>query len=275
MTKIGDFNDLLVISVEEYGYHLACGEDKVFLPGPLAAKVYHQGEEVNLFVYTDLRNNLIATGNKPLAIVNEIAPLRVVDVTTHGAFVDWGLEKDLLIPYAEQAEKMIKGKEYLVRVTFDPRTNRLIGSTRIKDFLSKDPKDLQEGMEVELLIYRQSDIGFEAIINQKNVGILYYNEIFEPVQVGDYKKGYIHKIREDNKIDLRLSPSGLDAMSLAQEKILEKLSANEGFLPYHDKTAPEVIKNDLNLSKKLFKKAIGNLYKEKKILLLDNGIKLS
>lgn len=274
MTKIGDFNDLKVVSVEEYGYHLSCGNDKVFLPGPLASQKYEPDDEVNLFVYTDIRNNLIATGKKPLAKVGEIAHLRVVDVTTHGAFVDWGLEKDLLVPYAEQESKMVVDNYYLVRVTHDPRTNRLIGSTKLRDFLSKDTGQLQAGMQVELMIYRTMDIGVEAIINQKYLGLLYYNEIFEPVEIGDYKKGYVSKLRDDGKIDLRLSPSGVDAMTLAQEKILEQLNANDGFLPYHDKTAPEVIKNNLNLSKKVFKKAVGNLYKQNRIKLLENGIQL-
>jgi predicted RNA-binding protein (virulence factor B family) len=274
MTKVGDFNDLKVISVEEYGYHLLSGSDKVFLPGPLAPQQYQQDDELNLFVYSDIRNNLIATGNKPLAKVNEIAPMKVVDITTHGAFVDWGLEKDLLVPYGEQEDKMITGGQYLVRVVLDPRTNRLIGSTKLKDFLSKEPISLEEGMQVELLIYKKFELGIEAIINQNNIGLLYHNEIFEPLEIGDYKKGYIRKIRDDNKIDLRLSPSGVDAIWEAQEKVLQKLKANEGFLPYHDKSDPEILKESLNLSKKIFKKAIGNLYKQKKIAILENGIKL-
>lgn len=272
MTKIGDFNELTVNSVEEYGYHLTSGDDKVFLPGPLAPEPYQEGDQCRLFVYTDIRNNLLATGNTPRAIVDEIAPMKVIDVSSHGAFVDWGIEKDLLIPYAEQEEKLNINNIYLVRVLLDPRSNRLIGSAKIKDFLSSDVKELQEGMPVDLLIYRKSELGVEAVINQKYHGLLYYNEIFEPVAIGDQKKGFIHKIREDNKIDLRLTPSGKDAMALAQDKILHKLNENQGFLPYHDRSSPEEIKNALSLSKKIFKKAIGNLYKQKKIKLLDNGI---
>jgi uncharacterized protein len=274
MTRIGDYNDLITASVEEYGYHLRCDEDEVFLPRPLADRELSQGDKINLFVYSDIRNNLIATSKRPIAKVNEIAFLPVVDVTTFGAFVDWGIEKDLLIPYKEQEVKMIRGNSYLVRVCFDPRSHRLIGSTKLRDFTETDTDKLQEGQAVELLLYRKVDLGYEAIINQKYLGLIYENEIFEPINIGDSKKGYILKKREDGKIDLRLNPAGMDAMQQAQEKILEKLKQNEGFLPLHDKTDPQIIKSELHLSKKIFKKALGNLYKQQNITLDNDGIRL-
>jgi len=274
MTKIGDYNELEVKSAEEYGYHLLCGNDEVFLPRPLAPQSIQVHDIVRLFVYSDVRNNLIATSRQPIAKVDEIALLKIVDLTTHGAFADIGIEKDLFIPYKEQEVKMIKGNNYLVRVCFDHRSERLIGSTRLRDFTESNTAELQEGIAVDLLIYRKVDLGYEAIINQKYLGLIYENEIFEPINIGDSKKGYILKKREDGKIDLRLNPEGMDAMQQAQNKILEKLKQNENFLPLHDKTDPQVIKSELHLSKKLFKKALGNLYKQQKVRLDSDGIRL-
>lgn len=275
MLKIGNYNQLEVIEKTEDGYYLDSDKGDIFLPLEDLPEALQPGETVKVFVYNDSEDCLVATTSQPDAVVGEFAYLLVVDVTRIGAFLDWGLEKDLFVPFREQRERMKRGEKHIVRIYLDNKTNRLVASAKIYSFLDERAENLVEGQRVKLLIYKFTDLGVMAIVNHRFSGVLYRNEIFEKVQVGDSRIGYIKKIREeDGKIDLTLRPLGYAAVHDSKSVVLEKLVQAGGFLPYHDKSSPSEIIDFFNMSKKGFKKAIGGLYKEGKITISDLGIRL-
>ena len=188
--------------------------------------------------------------------------------------MDWGLDKDLLVPYQEQVEAMREGQYYVVYLYLDPKTERLVASSRINSYLDNENLTVNEGDQVELIIWEMTDLGYNVIINQKHKGLLYQNEIFTQIKIGAYHKGYIYKVREDNKIDVRLQKTGYEIVEPSAKKILDILHDQGGFLPLHDKSDPEDIRDRLQMSKKTFKKAVGHLYKEQIIYLTDKGIYL-
>nr|WP_282706957.1 S1-like domain-containing RNA-binding protein [Natroniella acetigena] len=210
----------------------------------------------------------------PKAKVGEFAYLKVKDVNRVGAFLDWGLEKDLFVPFAEQEGKMKEGKSYVVGVFLDQQTDRITASQRLDKFIEQEQIELSEGDEVELLIYRFTDLGVKVIINNKYYGLIYNDDLYRELEVGQETTGYIKKIREDNKIDVSLRKIGYGRIEDAKEKILKQLVAEDGFLPLHDKSSPQAIKDRLQMSKGSFKKAIGGLYKEKIIDITEEGIRL-
>lgn len=274
MLQIGKYNELTVKKETDFGLYLDYDTGEVLLPKKYIPEGTQIGDKINVFIYRDSEDRIIATTLTPKAQVGDFAYLRVVDTTKYGAFLDWGLEKHLLVPYREQKKKMEKGKSYVVKVLLDEVTERIVASGRIGKFLNNDQLALAEGEDVQLLVYDTSDLGFEVIINNQYDGLLYGNEVYEQLKVGDRLKGYIKKIREDNKIDVGLRRLSYEEVPLGKEKILELLEANGGFLPLYDKSEPEVIKEMLQMSKKSFKKSIGSLYKEGKIKLMENGIEL-
>lgn len=275
MLKIGNYNTLKVVKEVDFGLYLESGKGEILIPSKYVPQNTRIGDELEVFVYTDSEDRLIATTLSPIAVVGEFAAMTVKDVTDFGAFLDWGIQKDLLVPNNEQHRKLYKGQKTVVRVCLDPRTDRVVGVGKLGPFLSKDTSELEEKQEVSLLIYEETDLGYMAIIDNQYAGMLYRNEVFEPLEVGDTRLGYIRKIREDGKIDLRLNKEGVAAIIDGKDIVLNKLKSEGGFLPYHDKTDADVIKEVFQISKKTFKKAIGGLYRDGSIVLLENGIKLN
>ena len=206
--------------------------------------------------------------------MGEFAKLKVVATSNFGAFLDWGLPKDLLVPFSEQKAKMKEEGEYWVYVYLDLQTNRIAASAKLDKFLDNTPPEYEPGDEVQLIIIEETDLGYKAIVNEEHWGILYKNQLFQPVSIGEKRIGYINKVREDEKIDLLLEKPGYEKVDAISEKILHELKENKGFIAVSDKTSPEMIKAMFGISKKNFKKAIGNLYKQKLIVFESDGIRL-
>jgi len=275
MAQIGKINKLRVIKEMDFGVYLDADElGEILLPQKYVPKDYEKDGMVEVFVYLDSEDRLIATTEKPHAMVNEFAFLKVAAVNKFGAFLDWGLLKDLLVPFREQKQKMEEGKSYVVFIYLDEESQRIAASAKLDKFLDLMPTEYIEGEEVDLLICDKTDIGYKAIIEGKHWGILYDNEVFQKLERGQQINGYIKKIREDNKIDLSLQKTGYNIVDEISEKILAKLKEQDGFIPVTDKSPPEVISDIFGISKKTFKKSIGALYKKRLIILENDGIKL-
>ncbi len=275
MLQVGRFNRLKVVKEVPFGLYLESSKGEILLPKKYIPQNTKVGDELNVFIYTDSEDRLIATTLIPKAEVGDFACLEVVQVTPFGSFLDWGLEKDLFVPLKEQHRKMLLGNKYVVKVVLDQRTERVIGVGKIGAFIEKNYIDLEENDEVQLFVYEETDLGYMCIINAKYVGILYRNEVFKPLAVGENIIGYIKKIREDQKIDLSLRKVGFRGVQHEQQIILDKLEKSDGFLPYNDDSSPEDIKRVFQMSKKTFKQLIGNLYKQKVITIAQDGIRLA
>ncbi len=269
---IGKFSTFRVIKLVDFGAYLDTPLGELLLPKKYMPEGLHPDNYIKVFVYHDSEDRPIATTLQPYAKLGEFACLRVTHTTDFGAFLDWGLEKDLFVPLKEQHRPMRKGQVHVVRVSTDPRTGRLIGIGKIGGFLDKGKPDLREGEQVSLLVYEKTDLGYMCIINNQYAGILYHSELFEPVAIGDKRIGFVKKIREDGKIDLSLRKQGFAGIKNQQQLILDALEQAGGFLPYHDKTAPEEIYQTFQMSKKTFKALIGNLFKAGKIKISQKGI---
>lgn len=274
MFKIGDFNELEIIKEVSFGVYLGSEEEKVLLPQKYVRSNFKIGDKINVFIYKDSEDRLIATTLEPFAKVGDFAYLKVKDVNNAGAFLDWGLDKDLLVPYSEQKVKMEVGKKYIVKVYLDRLTDRIFASAKITKYIDNEPMDIKEGQEVDLLVYKHVDIGETVIINNRYLGMLYKSDIYQKISIGNKFKGYIAKIREDNKIDVSLRKKGYQEVIDSKDKIMMKLEEYDGFLPLTDKSSPQLIEKHLQMSKSVFKKAIGGLYKERKIEITENGVKL-
>lgn len=269
---IGKFSTFRVVKLVDFGAYLDTPLGELLLPKKYMPEGLQPDDYIKVFVYYDSEDRPIATTLQPYAKLGEFACLRVTHTTDFGAFLDWGLEKDLFVPLKEQHRPMRKGQVHVVRVSTDPRTGRLIGIGKIGGFLDKGKPNLREGEQVSLLVYEKTDLGYMCIINNQYAGILYHSELFEPVAIGDKRIGFIKKIREDNKIDLSLRKQGFAGIKNQQQLILDALEQAGGFLPYHDKTAPEEIYQAFQMSKKTFKALIGNLFKAGKIKISQKGI---
>jgi len=274
MLELGKFNTLKIARKVDFGVFLSSGADEVLLPKKYLEPAMEIGSDVAVFIYKDSEDRTIATTQKPFAQVGEFAYLKVKEVNSFGAFMDWGLEKDLLVPFREQDKKLEAGKSYVVYVYVDKLTKRIAASAKINRYAKNDEMLLSENEEVDLLLFKQTDLGYGAIINNLHQGLIYKNEVFTNLAVGDKVKGWIKTLREDGRIDLRLQKVGFELSDEAQELILKKLSEKNGFLALNDASEPQLIKNELGMSKKTFKKAIGGLFKSKRISLEENGIKL-
>jgi uncharacterized protein len=232
---------------------------------------------MEVFVYKDSENRPVATTQKPLLTLNEFACLEVKDVNKYGAFLEWGIENQLLVPFREQPLRMGAGMKYVVKLYLDPVSDRLAATARVEKHLInrvENPEELKDGQEVTLLIYDRWQLGYKAIINQKYSGVLYDSDTFQNVKIGDSLTGFIKKIREDGKIDLTLRKSGPEERNASRDKVLQMLKDNEGFIPYNDDSSPEEIQQFLQMSKKSFKKAVGVLYKEGLIEISEKGLRL-
>ncbi len=274
--EIGKFNLLMVKEVKAAKVIMVSDEGEEV---PISKKGLLQeperGDELNIFVFINQEGNLAGTASKPHAEVGEFTYMKVLEETTIGAFLDWGIEKDLYVPFSQQRDKMKQGYNYLVYIYFDEESGKIVGSSKVSQFINNEDLKVKEGSEVNLLICEQTDLGTKVIVNNKHWGLLYRNEIFQKIRKGDRVKGFIKKIREEGKLDVSLQEQGYDEIFSASLKLLKKLKEEGGFLPLTDKTEPQLIYQSLQMSKKVFKKAVGTLYKEKKIELVENGIKLT
>ncbi|WP_448518649.1 CvfB family protein [Rhodoflexus sp.] len=269
---IGRYHTFRVVKLVDFGAYLDTPLGELLLPKKYMPEGLQPNDYIEVFVYHDSEDRPIATTLRPYAQLGEFACLEVTHTTDFGAFLDWGLEKDLFVPLKEQHRTMRKGQVHVVRISTDPRTGRLIGIGKIGSFLNKRQPDLYQNQEVDLLIYEKTDLGYMCIINNTYAGILYHSELFEPLVIGHRCKGFVKKIREDYKIDLSLRKQGYFGIKNQQDVILDALQAAGGFLPYHDKTDPETIRRAFKMSKKTFKTLIGNLFKAGKIKLSEKGI---
>lgn len=272
--EIGYYNTLKIARETKVGLFLTDGKDDVLLPLKYVPKEYNIGDELIVFVYLDHEERPVATTLEPYILLDEFGLLKVNYVNNIGAFLDWGLEKDILVPFKEQARPMEKGKRYLVFTYMDEKTNRIVASSKTNQFLNNENITIQVGEEVDLIISHITDLGINVIINDIHKGLLYKDQVYDDIRTGDRMKGFIKTIRPDNKIDVSLQKLGYENIEPNAEKILEELRASRGYLRLNDNSNPEDIKTVLKMSKKTFKKAIGALYKEKRIEIKDDGIYL-
>ncbi len=270
----GFYHNLEIMRRTSVGLYLSDGTQDVLLPRRYIPENVKEGDRIEVFVYLDNENRIVATTLRPYAQVGEFAFLKVKDVTEHGAFLDWGIAKDLFIPYAEQRGEMKIGNRYLVFISMDDVSKRISGSAKWQTYIDPAPVGLSVGDRVELLIAERTDLGYRAIINHMFEGLLYKNEVFEEIIAGDYKVGYITEIRADGKIDLALQMPGYAHIEGQTPNILEALKKNHGTLALGDKSSPEEIYANFKISKKAFKKALGALYKQRLITVSDFETKL-
>jgi len=275
MAEIGVFNNLRVIKEVDFGVYLDGGEhEEILLPRKYVPEGCKVDDNIRVFIYLDSEDRFIATTETPYAMVGDFALLKVVAVESDGAFLDWGLLKDLLVPFCEQSPTMEIGKSYIVRIYVDKQSNRIAATTRLDRYLDNEPGNFHAGQEVELLICNQTDIGYKAIINGTHWGVLYSNEVFQPLKSGQKTKGYIKKVREDNKIDLSLHKPGYERVDDITDTILNVLKKQGGFISVTDKSSPETINKLFGVSKKTYKKAIGAIYRKRLITIESDGIRL-
>ncbi|WP_411766890.1 S1 RNA-binding domain-containing protein [Winogradskyella sp. A3E31] len=275
MIKLGEYNNLEILRDTEPGLFLGDNEDnEVLLPNRYVPKSFEIGDTIKVFVYLDNEERPVATTDQPFITKGDFAVLRCNAVTKFGAFLDWGLVKELFCPFKEQAFKMKKGGWYLVYCYLDEETDRLVASSKTNHFLDNTNLEVAQFDEVDLIVSHPSEMGMNVIVNKKHLGLVFKDDIYKDISVGDQLKGIVKKVRPDNKLDISLSQIGYRNIEPNAEFILNELQDNSGFIPLHDKSSPEDIKTQLQMSKKSFKKAIGSLYKERQIEIKDDGIYL-
>jgi len=277
MIEIGKYNTLEILRDTKVGLFLGNGNEAedILLPNKYVPEVFNIGDEITVFVYLDHEERPVATTLEPYILLNEFALLRVNYVNQVGAFMDWGMEKDILVPFKEQARPMEKGKRYLIYLYMDEKTNRLVASSKINQFLNNDVLTVEKGEEVDLIISHITELGINVIINEKHKGLIYKDEVYDDaIRTGDRTRGYIKLIRPDHKIDVALQVQGYESVEPNAQIILDELKASRGFLRLHDNSHPEDIRTVLKMSKKTFKKAIGLLFKQQLIDIKEDGIYL-
>lgn len=272
MIEIGKTNRLKAARRAPPGVYLEHGGREVLLPNRFVPEGLELGTELDVFVYTDSSDRPVATTQKPHAEVGHFAFLEVVDVTPHGAFLDWGLDKDLFVPAAEQESRLRKGDGVVVAVCLDEHTQRVMASSRLSQFLDADLSELAPQAPVELLVYRLTELGALVIVNDRHAGLVYQSELFTPVSVGERRSGYVQRLREDGKVDVSLRPPGAAGRDEDTRALIAALQAHGGRLPLHDGSSPEEIARLLGMSKKAFKRAAGNLYRQRLVQLTPQGI---
>ena len=282
MLELGRINKLTALRRTSVGVFLGDpindpdGRDDILLPNKYVPRELKIEDTIDVFVYADSEDRLIATTLTPDIMRGEFAPLKVVSVTGIGAFMDWGLEKDLFVPFREQSRPMRVGRWYVVYLYVDEDTDRLVASSKINRFLEDEAGDeLAEGQEVDLMVYEPTDLGMNVIVNNQYRGLLYTNEVFQKIYPGDRLTGFIKRIRDDRRIDVSLQQTGYQQVEPSAQRILDLLHQRKGFLPLTDNSNPEVIYEQLEMSKKNFKKAIGSLYRDRKIRIEQDGIYLA
>lgn len=274
--EIGKINTLKVAEKMESGFYLQDkNNEEIFLAKSFIDKDLNIDDELEVFIYKDAKDRLVATTAIPNVYLGEFAYLKVRETKSYGAFMDWGLPKDLLVPLQEQNEKMEEENWYIIFMLLDEKNNRLIGSNKINKFLNFESIDVKSGDEVDLLVYKANDLGMNTIVNNKYKGLIFSTDIHKNIYPGDKIKGYVKAVREDGKIDIVLEPIGYTkSIDKNSEIIIKALQKNSGFLELTDKSNPDDIKQLLGLSKKAFKRSLGNLYKQKIVDIFKDGIKL-
>lgn len=275
MVEIGKINTLEVVRETDNGFYLDGRElGEILMPRKFITDEVRTQGWADVFVYTDSEDRLVATTEKPFAMVGEFAFLKVVATSKFGAFLDWGLPKNLLVPFGEQRAKMIENGNYLVYVYLDLLTNRIAASAKINKYLDNTPPEYTPGQEVQLLIAEETELGYKAIVNNLHWGMLYRDQLYQEIEPGQRMVGYVNKIRDDEKIDLLAEKPGYEKVDAISQKILDELKQNRGFMAVSDKTSPDMINAMFGISKKNFKKAIGSLYKQRLITFDSDGIRL-
>lgn len=276
MIENGKNNTLTVLRITPPGIYLGNddNDDVVLLPNKYIPAGAEVGQQLTVFIYRDSEDRLVATTLTPKIQLNEFSSLVVKEVNDYGAFLDWGLEKDLLVPYREQKIKMKKSERYIVYLYLDSETDRMVATSKIDRFLENEAEDLYRGDKVSLLIGENTDLGINVVVNKKYRGLLYRNEVFKKIYPGDETEGFVKSIREDGKIDISLQPQGVQNIDASAELVLEKLKSSKGFLALNDNSDPDSIMHKLQMSKKSFKKAIGVLFKQRLISIEEAGIYL-
>lgn len=272
---IGNYNHLTVNRLVDFGAYLDTGEGgEVLLPAKYISETLHPGDEVDVFVYTDSDDRLIATTEKPYAVVGEFAYLQVNDVNRYGAFLDWGLiAKELLVPFGQQRARLARGMVVLVYVYLDDTTKRVVASCKIDKFLGNTIPAYKRGDKVEALVYERNDMGYRVIVDNLHHGFIYDSDLYKPMVIGKKVTAYVKSIRPDSKIDLLLSGADDHRIDALSNRIMRRLQAQpDGFFPLTDSSSPEAIRHSFECSKKDFKKAIGHLYRERVITIADDGI---
>lgn len=273
--ELGKYNQLEVVKEVDFGLYLDGGDDgEILLPTRYVPEGTKVGDMLNVFIYLDNEERLVATTLQPYAQVGQFAYLEVAWVNQYGAFLNWGLMKDLFVPFREQKMKMQVGRKYIVHVHLDEESYRIMASAKVEHFLSEETPEYRAGEEVNILVWQRTDLGFKAIIDNKYSGLLYENEIFQPIYVGMQMKAFIKQVREDGKIDLELQQGGMKKVKDFSETLLAYIKEQRGFIRFTDKSDAELIYNTFGVSKKTFKKAVGDLYKQRLIVLEPNGIYL-
>ena len=276
MIKIGDYNNLEILRETDQGLYLSDAENnEVLLPNRYIPESFKIWDQIEVFVYLDNEERPVAVTDEPYIIRDEFALLRCNQVTSHGAFLDWGLVKELFCPFQEQAFKMKAGGWYLVYCYLDEVTNRLVASSKTNRFLDNKELTVQQFDEVDIIVSHPSDLGMNVIVNNVHLGLIFSEDIFKDISVGDRLKGFVKKVRNDNKLDIVLGKIGYRNIEPNAELVMQRLEdSSDGFLALNDKSDPESIKRELQMSKKNFKKAIGTLYKQRLIVIESDGIKL-
>ena len=275
MAEIGKYNNLQVVKFLDFGIYLDGGnKGEILLPIKQVPPNLEVDDFIEVFIYNDSEDRIIATTREPYGIVGDFVLLKTVEVNKFGAFMDWGLEKNLLVPFREQKKNMEPGRSYIVYIYLDEKTQRIVATAKLDKYMNDLAPEFETNQEVDLMILNKSDLGYNALINNTHSGILYENELFQKLNVGQKIKGFIKKVREDEKIDLYLLKPGYEKIDSVAEAILQELKLNDNFIELNDKSNPQDIYDVFSISKKNFKKAIGSLYKNKLISIDDKGITL-
>lgn len=276
MIKLGEYCELEILRDTEPGLFLGDDEgNEVLLPNRYVPDDFEIGNTIKVFVYLDNEERLVATTDKPYITKGDFGLLRCNQVNKYGAFLDWGLVKELFCPFKEQAFKMKSGGWYLVHCYLDNESQRLVASSKTNRFLDNKELTVSKFDEVDIIVSHPSDIGMNVIVNKKHLGLVYKDDIYKDIQIGDRLKGLVKRVRKDNKLDISLNQLGYRNIEPNAQLVLNALNDNSGYLPLHDKSSPDLIKEQLQMSKKIFKKAIGSLYKNRQITIKDDGIYLN
>jgi predicted RNA-binding protein (virulence factor B family) len=275
MIRIGEYNELKVVKQKQMGVFLDDGAEGILLPKRFVPPGTRIGDTISVFLYHDGEDRVIATTLQPAGVLGDIVKLKAVSVTPQGAFMDWGLMKDLFVPKSQQVSFMRPKGEYIVKIYLDEKTGRLAATERVDNFLSNENLTVKEKDLVDLLVYRRSDLGYVVIINNIHTGLLHFNEVYRDIEIGDRFQGFVKTILPENKIDVVAGKPGYARVEDETQKVMRLLREHDGYLPYHDKSSPEEIYSFFGMSKKAFKMTIGNLYKQHKIVMQSAGIKLN
>lgn len=272
---LGKYNQLEVVKEVDFGVYLDGGDDgEILLPSRYVPEGCRPGDMLNVFIYLDNEERLIATTLQPLVQVDEFACLEVAWVNEYGAFLDWGLMKDLFVPFREQKMKMQKGHRYVIHAHVDEDSYRIMASAKVEKFLSKEMPTYQPGEEVEVMAWQKTDLGYKVIVDNQFSGLVYQKEIFKALEPGMKMSAYVRQVREDGKIDLTLQKDGMGKVGDFSAELLQYIKSQGGHTPLNDKSAAEDIYDTFGVSKKTFKKAVGDLYKKRLIVLVEDGIRL-